>query len=672
MASIPSYLHGTAYGERFKVVTRQHSQAEVQDSEVFAGLTNGSSVNGRLPPAKRIYNNTSSKLVNGNGIAAGSHNDQGNSRRVSSVLFPTPEVAARELPFYENVVNPTNTALSVSSTLPLFRDEGLYRSALYVSRILPESGSDALQRHAACDHVMETYDEDDDEEEDDSENDDDYNLDFEEDIKPANEYVAAQRAKAKMAKAKRELTIPSLQPLPPLPDKFVKRYSNQSVDIKSPRVLEALSDIKHSHEIHSLRTEHSIPHLCVVYYYEVEILSCSLDPQISVGFCRDGAQLSKLPGSEGYSWGYHSQDGKRFDCTSPNNAGPTFGAGDIVGCGLNFATSSIFYTKNGVLLDPHTTIYLRNNQRLQDMDFYPCVGFKPSVSIKVNFGEEEFLYDVSHYLKGLKDKLLGTFKISDATATSKATIPESEVPNVVQSLISSYFSYLGYMDTAKAFQEELAQEARLLEDGDDDRIEVDEIEDLDITNRQQIRRLITSGHIEQALDSLKEHYPRVLEGIDSLVVFKLECSKFVELVRAMLPELDVVEMEVDTPVPVQMNGNAIRNGTDATQTAIQYGQTLWGKYKDDKRPQVLSRLSECFSLLAYEDPRQVEGVAHLLDDTELVSLAEDVNSLILVSLGKQSVPPLKRVAQQAMGLVWELQNQGRLDVGVLNVKADFF
>ena len=74
---------------------------------------------------------------------------------------------------------------------------------------------------------------------------------------------------------------------------------------------------------------------------------------IGIGFSSPKASVERLPGWEQESWAYHGDDGKSFFGESQGQGrpyGPVFGAGDTVGCGVNFSAGSAFFTKNGHFL----------------------------------------------------------------------------------------------------------------------------------------------------------------------------------------------------------------------------------------------------------------------------------------------------------------------------------
>ena len=59
------------------------------------------------------------------------------------------------------------------------------------------------------------------------------------------------------------------------------------------------------------------------------------------------------------SYGYHGDDGKFFTWKNPSFSidgdfngifGPTYGPGDVIGCDVDFANRTLFFTKNGEFL----------------------------------------------------------------------------------------------------------------------------------------------------------------------------------------------------------------------------------------------------------------------------------------------------------------------------------
>ncbi|VVT58877.1 uncharacterized protein SAPINGB_P006429 [Magnusiomyces paraingens] len=538
-------------------------------------------------------------------------------------------------------------------------------------------------------------------------------------------------------------------------------------------------------ETRTLKTNYPIPPLCGVFYYEVDILFASRDTTVSVGLCTDRARLAKVPGHAEHTWGFHSDDGRII---SPQDHGSPqahkFGTGDVVGCGVNFARGSIFFTKNGIHLgeaytglefappatfprgaltveastsgqptvpplgsthdifrginqdsgrsgtglnfadltsnmgysssynsgSSNTRRSNRSGRDAQDnkiLEVYPCIGFKPSVKIQTNFGKKEFRFNIERYVKETKDTVMdeilvannlpmGTYKEEEQEKQEEQEEQEeheqegesngvplihADMPEFVQNLVASYFTYMGYVDTAREFQKELDQEQRLnrvdatsglnededveMEDATKD--EAMKIEDANILNRQKVGQLIVEGHIDAALQLIQKEHPSILEDETSLVIFKLRCLKFVELVK---------------------------EGPSGLAKSIAYGQELRELYKHDRRIYVQDRLSRTFALLAYEllpnednkiEKDKVEGnaeeeeeeevdpaLAALLGPSERYQLAEEVNSLILVSLGQPPVAGIKKMVQHTMAMMWDLQNfRDRLDTSVLNVHQDY-
>ncbi|KAK2591050.1 hypothetical protein QQS21_011264 [Conoideocrella luteorostrata] len=69
---------------------------------------------------------------------------------------------------------------------------------------------------------------------------------------------------------------------------------------------------------------------------------------IGVGFCREEAPLDAMVGWKTGSWGYHGDDGHLFlESEFAKPYGEKFGAGDVIGCGVDFDQGKAYFSLNG-------------------------------------------------------------------------------------------------------------------------------------------------------------------------------------------------------------------------------------------------------------------------------------------------------------------------------------
>jgi len=141
----------------------------------------------------------------------------------------------------------------------------------------------------------------------------------------------------------------------------------------------------------AVRTTHPVPPTCGIYYYEVDILRRGNKGHISIGFCGKEVNLSRLPGWEPHSWGYHGDDGCSFAAEKNGTPfGPIFGTGDIIGCGIDFNTNQVFFTKNGTLIG---TVFKDIGKTIE---LYPSIGLRHSdEAVRANFGQDPFRFDTT-------------------------------------------------------------------------------------------------------------------------------------------------------------------------------------------------------------------------------------------------------------------------------------
>ena len=149
----------------------------------------------------------------------------------------------------------------------------------------------------------------------------------------------------------------------------------------------------------------------LVSYYEVSIIKDTPSGEhnvdraptassecVAVGLATASFDLQSLiPGWDCSSFGYHGDDGGLFHAgVSINpNFGPSFGCGDTVGCGMDHAKQTMFFTLNGK--------FLRNAWRGKHLmnyrnDLYPVVGIDTCCPVELNFGSKPFQFDLSKYI----------------------------------------------------------------------------------------------------------------------------------------------------------------------------------------------------------------------------------------------------------------------------------
>lgn len=453
----------------------------------------------------------------------------------------------------------------------------------------------------------------------------------------------------------------------------------------------------------AVRADHPMSPQCGIYYFECKILSKGKDSLIGIGFCGGKVAMNRLPGWEPESWGYHGDDGNTFSSPgSGKSYGPQFAANDVIGCGVNFNNRSAFFTKNGVHLG---TAF----REVKGGKLYPAVGMKRlGEHVRVNFGQEEFVYDIVSHMKEAKATIYAEInqRLNPSSSLDESTL--------IQAFVASYLAHDGYVDTAKVFAEDVQKEARALaSSGRRGSVRPLGIkEDQHAINRQKIRTAILQGKIDNALELTQDLYPNVFKE-NEMIHFRLKCRKLVEMIRLVseasshsssynhshshlklqqykhhshhddhMEDVFGRDIEIDDhssgageweklegmdkmDVDEEEDNSRLRGPLD---DAVKYAQQLRVDFKADTRPEIQKALEESFSLVAYQDPKN-SVLSHIFDEDGRVAVAEELNSAILVSLGKSSIAPLERLVQQVTALAQELSEDGG-PAAFVNIHSD--
>ena len=86
---------------------------------------------------------------------------------------------------------------------------------------------------------------------------------------------------------------------------------------------------------------------CLFTYCKMLIMLTSIST-VGIGISGYNSAYFGMPGWDKDSWGYHGDNGEKFDQNGQGTKyGPLYGDRDTVGCGVDFHTNEVFFTKNG-------------------------------------------------------------------------------------------------------------------------------------------------------------------------------------------------------------------------------------------------------------------------------------------------------------------------------------
>eukprot|EP00741_Cyanophora_paradoxa_P020800 tig00021312_g20079.t1 len=480
---------------------------------------------------------------------------------------------------------------------------------------------------------------------------------------------------------------------------------------KDKRTVKYTGKGNHANDVGAIQANKPVPSRMLLYYYEITVLDAGTRGAIAVGLSDRSFQVTRQPGWEPYSFGYHGDDGKKFHTSGRGEAfGPVFTTGDTVGCGLNFASQEVFYTKNGKMVG----IAFRGVTG----ELFPTVGLhSPGESLSVNFGQLPFKFDLDAMASDIRERR--------QRAVEEVPLPVP-VPNA---LVRAYLRHYGYAETLAAFEAATSSEGQ--SSAPEDRLH----------DRRRLRGLLMEGDVDGAIRELEALFPGLLRGRRD-VQRVLECQRVIEAVRrgdtqtalqlatgplAALrePPLDQQEAAMQGDGVAREEGNGEADGSPAglpappprpwgghsedgsgegdgdgsasgssdDEDGFEYGRGPRGRGRRNGRvPPARRAVSEdeeaaaaaaaeaearareeeeaamwgveaAVGLLAYEEPER-SPLRHLLGPQRREAVADAVNSALLAFLGLPGESPLERDLVQLTAVQAELReaNGGRGEV----------
>ncbi|OQV11484.1 Ran-binding protein 9 [Hypsibius exemplaris] len=403
----------------------------------------------------------------------------------------------------------------------------------------------------------------------------------------------------------------------------------------------------------AVRTKHPIPVSCGLFYFEVKVISKGKEGYIGVGLSQPDVNLNRLPGWDKGSFGYHGDDGHTFWSSGTGRSyGPTFGTGDVIGCGLDLVNNKCFYTKNGMDLGVAFT-------DLTHPSLYPCVGLQSTGEVvETNFGQEPFMFDISSIKKELE------VDARNVIAKYQAKLSRGEWEQTLQKIVLDYLVHNGFHAAAESFSKSYRNTTegnggvhvrQFIEmvGGRDSGVagQPEGKSHLRPSRTPSPRDLNRNGSTKHTNGILKEE-PARPNGL--ALNFDSEMETEVVLEDHSGDCVMEVDMPVGSDAGTHTNGLAVaHNGGDVTQSMdFDDDDDEENKVVFGGNPELLRRTldfgkhlnefaaKEAFSLMAYSDPWR-SPLAHLLDPLQREPVCASLNSALLGDERQTSHPALK-------------------------------
>ncbi|KAF8242054.1 SPRY-domain-containing protein [Wilcoxina mikolae CBS 423.85] len=146
-------------------------------------------------------------------------------------------------------------------------------------------------------------------------------------------------------------------------------------------------------------------------YFEITVLETGSRSTVGLGLSNGPVpRFDRFPGWDAESWGYHGEDGLKFASSgSGTKYGERYGAGDILGCGVN-SERRMFFTKNGQFLGfAFKGVFGQ---------LFPIVGLTYGCRILANFSGP-FIYDLQTKVDTAENELTTAMETGDEAGNAE-------------------------------------------------------------------------------------------------------------------------------------------------------------------------------------------------------------------------------------------------------------
>jgi hypothetical protein len=260
---------------------------------------------------------------------------------------------------------------------------------------------------------------------------------------------------------------------------------------------------------------------CRVSYFEIKIIQSTDRCSVTVGIADRSHILNKSVGTMPGSIGYRGQDGKLCaNGSTPIQLGSSFGKNDIIGCGIDYESRGIFFTKNGSSIGEES--FSTNSK--PSLPFFPAISMQSTGDIvEANFGNSPFVFSLKEYVSS---------RIGREFVRISSQQIDSSLPIEV---IRKYFAYNAFVKSME-----------LLPSVHD----TDELSKCLVGTahmRSHIRAAILSSDTENAKNMIERYFPSFFSSLDSDVKIIGSVMLYSQLV------IDALEVGNSTAIVILKN-----------------------------------------------------------------------------------------------------------------------